>query len=44
MNQWNYAVGEKLYDKLGNNITLNLYDTDTKILESENIYSNASKN
>ncbi len=42
INQWGYAVGEKVYDKLGNNIKLKLYDTDNKILESENIYSNAS--
>ena len=42
MNQWNYAIGEKLYDKKGNNIKLNLYDTKHKIINTRNIYSNAS--
>ena len=42
MNQWNYAIGEKLYDEQGNNIQLNLYDTKDKIINTRYIYSNSS--
>lgn len=42
MNQWNYAIGEKNYDTLGNHIELKLFDTKGGIIASRTIYSNAS--
>jgi hypothetical protein len=42
MNQWNYAVGEKIYDSIGNNIRLDLFDAEQKKIGSRDIYSNAT--
>jgi len=42
MNQWNYAIGEKSYDAIGNNIELKLLDAKHKVIDVRNIYSNAS--
>ncbi len=42
MNQWHFAVGEKKYDSIGNNIQLELSDTEQKIIRTREVYSNVS--
>ena len=42
MNQWNFAIGKKKYDKLGNFIELTLLDNKNNIINTRKIYSNAS--
>ena len=42
MNQWNFAVGKKEYDSIGNLIKLTLFDNKQNIIVSREIYSNVS--
>ena len=42
MNQWNFAVGQKKYDTLGNFIELTLLDNNQDIIVTREIYSNVS--
>ncbi len=42
LNQWKFAIGEKSYDELGNNILLEQLDTKGESIRSRPVYSNAS--
>lgn len=42
LNQWQFAVGKKSYDELGNNILLEQFDTEGKLTRSRAVYSNAT--
>ncbi|MFT4664821.1 MAG: hypothetical protein ACI9XB_001769 [Gammaproteobacteria bacterium] len=42
LNQWQFAVGQKSYDKMGNNILLERFDTQGELIRSQPIYSNAT--
>ncbi len=41
LNQWKFAVGQKSYDEWGNNILLEQFDTQGKLIRSRPVYSNA---
>lgn len=40
LNQWQFAVGKKSYDKIGNNILLEQFDTKGILIRDRPIYSN----
>lgn len=42
MNKWNFAVGRKKYDSLGNFVQLTLLDDEQNILNTREIHSNVS--
>jgi len=42
LNQWQFAIGEKSYDKIGNNILLEQFDTKGTLIRSRPVYTNSS--
>jgi len=42
LNQWQFAYGKKSYDKLGNNILLEQFDTKGKLIRNRPVYSNST--
>ena len=42
LNQWQFAVGKKAYDELGNNISLEQFDTQGKLIRNRKVSTNAS--
>ncbi len=40
-NQWNFAIGEKVYDSIGNNIKLVQMDENEGVIRSRDIYTNS---
>jgi len=42
LNQWQFAFGEKSYDKIGNNILLEQFDTKGILTRSRSVYTNTT--